>query len=85
MRAIWMITSRRMRWVEYVAGMGQRKIHMNYWFDSGLGSIVDIVTGYGLDGLGIESWWRRDFPHLSRLALGLNQPPVQLVLGFSRG
>ena len=25
-----------------------------------------IATGYGLDGLGIESVWGRDFPHPSR-------------------
>jgi hypothetical protein len=36
----------------------------------GLGSVVGIATGYGLDGPGIESRWRRDFPHLSRPALG---------------
>jgi hypothetical protein len=24
-------------------------------------SVVNIVTRYGLDGLGIESWWGRDF------------------------
>ena len=28
----------------------------------GPGSIVGIATGYGLDGLGIESRWGRDFP-----------------------
>jgi hypothetical protein len=32
-------------------------------------SVVGIATGYGLDGLGIEYWWGRDFPHLSRPAL----------------
>jgi len=36
----------------------------------GPGSSVGIVTGYGLDGPEIESRWRRDFPHLSRPALG---------------
>jgi hypothetical protein len=46
---------------------------------------VGIATGYGLDGLGIESRWRRDFLHMSRLALGLTQPPVQWVPGLSRG
>jgi hypothetical protein len=46
---------------------------------SGLGSSVGIVTGYGLDSLGIESWRGRDFLHLSRLALGPTQPPVQWV------
>jgi hypothetical protein len=34
------------------------------------GSLVDIETRYGLDGPGIESRRRRDFPHLSRQALG---------------
>jgi hypothetical protein len=37
---------------------------------SGPGSSVGIATGYGLDGRGIESRWGRDFPHLSRPALG---------------
>ena len=35
-----------------------------------VGSVVGIATGYGLDGPGIESRWGRDFPHLSRPALG---------------
>ena len=40
-------------------------------------SVVGIVTRYGLDGLGIESQWGRNFPHLSRPALRPTQPPVQ--------
>ena len=43
----------------------------------GPGSVVGIATGYGLDGPGIESRWRLDFPNLSRPALGPTQPPVQ--------
>ena len=51
----------------------------------GPGSMVGIATGYGLDSPGIESRWVRDLPHLSRPALGPTQPPVQRVLGLSRG
>jgi hypothetical protein len=46
---------------------------------------VDIAIRYGLDGVGIESRWERDFPQPSRPALGPTQPPVQWVPGLSRG
>jgi len=38
---------------------------------------------HGLDGPGIVSQWRRDFPHLFRPALGPTQPHVQSILGLS--
>ena len=57
----------------------------SYTSTCGPGSSVGISTGYGLDGPGIESRWRRDFPHLSRTALGPIQSPVQWVPGLSRG
>jgi len=51
----------------------------------GPGTSVGMAAGYGLDVPEIESRWRRDFPHLSRLALGPAQLPVQWVAGLSRG
>ena len=59
--------------------------YLGYSIGRGPGSVVGIATDYGLDGPEIESRWRRDFPHLSRPALGPTQPPVQWVPGLSRG
>jgi hypothetical protein len=46
---------------------------------------VGIATRYGLGGPGIESLWGRDFLPTSMTALGPTQPPIQRVLGLSRG
>jgi hypothetical protein len=53
------------------------------------GVLVYLITehcycfaGYRLDGPGIESRWELNCPHLSKPALGPNQPPVQWVLGL---
>jgi hypothetical protein len=49
---------------------------VTYFVTRGPGSVVGKATAYRLDGPAIESWWGRDFPLLSRLALKLTQPPV---------
>jgi hypothetical protein len=51
----------------------------------GPGSSVGIATGCGMDGPGIESLWGRDFPYLSRPALGPTQPPLQWAPFLYRG
>jgi len=50
-----------------------------YTIQGGSGSSVGIATGYGLDGPEIESRWGRDFPHLSRPALGSH--PASCTMG----
>ena len=45
----------------------------------GRDSSVGIATRYGLDGPGIEFRWGRDFPHLSRQALG--PQPASCIMG----
>ena len=51
----------------------------------GRDSVVGIATRNGLDGLGIESRWGRDFPHPPRPALGPTQPHIQWVPGLLPG
>jgi len=54
-------------------------------FFVGRGSSVGVATRYGLDGPGIESRWGRDFSHMFRPAVVLTRPPIQGILGHSRG
>jgi len=54
----------------------------------GPGSSVGIATSYGLDGLdgpGIESRWGRDFPQLSRPALGPHPASCTINTGSFQG
>ena len=53
--------------------------------DGGSGRSVGIATRYGLDGPGIESWYGRDFPHLSRPVLGPAQAPCTMGTGSFPG
>jgi hypothetical protein len=65
---------------------GQTSIESSvHHYSAGPGSVVAIATSYRLDGPGIESQWRRDFPHLSRLTLGPTQPPVQWAASCTMG
>jgi hypothetical protein len=51
-------------------------------------SLAGLATRYRLDGEWIEfpcGGWGREFPQLSRRALGPNQPPVQWVPRLYRG
>jgi hypothetical protein len=72
----------------FLCEIGSDFIYIHYIYVcvcvGGPGSSVGTATGYGLEGPEIESLWGRDFPHLSRTALGSTQPPVQWVPGFSR-
>ena len=64
-------------------GGGDLKIYC-IWI-RGRDSVFGIATRSWLEGQGIESRWKRDFPHPSRPVLGPTQPPIQWVPGLSRG
>jgi len=51
----------------------------------GRDSSICLTTRYGLDGPVIESRLGRDYLHLSILALGSTQPPIQWVPDLSVG
>ena len=70
----------------------RRKLHSDTWrcivwykftiiqaVTVGRNSAVGIATRYELDGLMIESQWRRNFTHPSRIPTESTQPPIQWV------
>jgi hypothetical protein len=62
-----------------------RNINSIYKNCDGRDSSVSIETRYRLDGPGIKFRCCRDFPHPSRLALRVTQPPKQWVPGSFSG
>jgi hypothetical protein len=62
-----------------------KKKMQHYAVNVGWHSVVSVATRYGLDGAGIESRWGQGFPHLSTMALGPTQPPIQWLPGLSWG
>ena len=60
-------------------------VFMKYSVLSSRDSSVGIATRHGLDGPGIESRWRRDFPHPYRPALVSTQPLIQMDTGSFPG
>jgi hypothetical protein len=60
-------------------------IYLSNLVPGGPSCAVGIATCYGLYGPGIESWWGRNFLHLSRPDLGHTQPPIKRVTGLFPG
>jgi hypothetical protein len=48
-------------------------------YSRGPGSSVGIATDYGLNGLGIESWWGRDF--FAHVQTGPGAHPASCTVG----
>jgi hypothetical protein len=60
------------------------KFRTAWTVSGGRDSSVGIATCYGMDDPGIESRWRRDFPHPSRPALVPTHSPIQCVPDLGR-
>jgi hypothetical protein len=62
----------------------RRAISSSTYTSVGRRSAVGTPTCYKLDVPGIETRWGWDFPHASRPALGLTQPPIKCLPRLSR-
>jgi len=63
-------------------GLLGQSSHEKYMARHFVDMCVGLATFYGLESPGIESRWRRDFPHPPGPALGPTKPPVQCVPGL---
>jgi hypothetical protein len=84
---LWVCGSRRFEglWYLYVKRQVVQDHFKAAYSYPGRDSSGSVAIRYRLDGLGIESRLRREFPHPSRLALGPNQPPIQILPGLPGG
>ena len=57
--AVWMIKSRRTRWMELVALMGERMVHAGFWWGNLRGS--DHFRDLGIDERIILKWLFKEF------------------------
>ena len=74
-----------MKWQGFVHREGaEKEYRLEHRLNGGPDSSVGIATDYGLDSPGSKPGGDEIF-RSSRPALGPTQPPVQWVLGFSRG
>jgi hypothetical protein len=55
------------------------------YFGVSWNSLDGIAIRYGMNSPGIQSRWRREFPHLSRPAVGSTQPSIQCIPGPFHG